>query len=47
MAGTIPYIITELEIKLAEWYNKEAALVMSSGFLAAMSVTAPLVNKGD
>lgn len=47
MAGAIPLIITELEEKLAEFYSKEASLVLSSGFLAAMSVTPPLVSKND
>lgn len=47
MAGAIPLIITETEEKLAEFYSKEASLLFSSGFLAAMSVTPPLVSKGD
>ncbi|MFH1421136.1 MAG: pyridoxal phosphate-dependent aminotransferase family protein [Planctomycetota bacterium] len=38
---------TELEEKLAEFLNKEAALVFSTGFQTNQGAIAPLVNRGE
>lgn len=40
-------ILEDLEAKIASFFNKEAALVMSSGYLACMSTIAGIAKKGD
>ena len=40
-------ILEDLEVKISKFFNKEAALVMSSGYLACMSAIAGIAKKGD
>jgi 7-keto-8-aminopelargonate synthetase-like enzyme len=40
-------ILEDLEVKIAKFFKKEAALVFSSGFLACMSTISGLCKKGD
>jgi 7-keto-8-aminopelargonate synthetase-like enzyme len=40
-------ILEELEIRIAKFFNREHALVFSSGYLACMSVIAGIARKGD
>ena len=40
-------ILEDLEVKIASFFGKEAALVMSSGYLACMSTIAGISKKGD
>lgn len=47
MLGGNTEVLCKLEEQLAKFYDKEAALVVSSGFLAAMSVSPALAGKND
>lgn len=40
-------ILEDLEVKISSFFQKEHALVVSSGFLACMSVIAGIARKGD